>query len=401
MDERVINIVNEARWADGLRVRNRLDEITYDPMKCQEEFIMKIVRENVKTEYGRQHGFKSIRNLDDFRHCVPLTTYNDYLPYIERLEKGEKNVLTTYPTEHFASLSGYKKQPQTRWGVQASYDYGFCAGFYVAGHHDFLTDGMTLNLVDNSVDRLPSGMTVGNLLGRLLTKRGFDYDQVYVIPIEVANAPNRTDILYLQALFALRQPDISLAICDRYEYLIELLRYIEKHWPRLANDIEFGNPYIKPDAKRANVIRGIMESHHIGTQLVSMLWPGLHCIMVYDVDRLSASFELLRTYCGGNVHFIFTGISTVEGTFSTTLHLDDPQTVLIPDSVFYEFKPTNEESSHELLTLDQLELGKSYELIVTTLSGLYRYRTQITLLVVGHYHDTPTVIVSHRGQDNL
>lgn len=132
-----------------------------------------------------------------------------------------------------------------------------------------------------------------------------------------------------------------------------------------------------------------------------MLWPGLHCIMVYDVDRLSASFELLRTYCGGNVHFIFTGISTVEGTFSTTLHLDDPQTVLIPDSVFYEFKPTNEESSHELLTLDQLELGKSYELIVTTLSGLYRYRTQITLLVVGHYHDTPTVIVSHRGQDNL
>ena len=120
MDERVINIVNEARWADGLRVRNRLDEITYDPMKCQEEFIMKIVRENVKTEYGRQHGFKSIRNLDDFRHCVPLTTYNDYLPYIERLEKGEKNVLTTYPTEHFASLSGYKKQPQTRWGVQAS-----------------------------------------------------------------------------------------------------------------------------------------------------------------------------------------------------------------------------------------------------------------------------------------
>lgn len=47
--------------------------------------------------------------------------------------------------------------------------------------------------------------------------------------------------------------------------------------------------------------------------------------------------------------------------------------------------------SHRLST--QLEIGRSYELIVSTLSGLYRYQTQKTLLVVGRYHDTPTVII--------
>ena len=263
----------------------------------------------------------------------------------------------------------------------------------MAGHHGYLTDGMTLNLVDNSVERLPSGITEGNLLGRLLVKREFENDQVYVIPIDINNWPQTTDVLYLQALFALRQRDISLAICDHYDNMLELLRFIEKHWPQLAEDIERGSDYIKPDEKRANIIRDIMENHHIGSQLVTQLWPSLHCMMVYDVDGLSASFELLRTYCGSNVHFIFTGISSPEGTFSTTLHLDDPQTVLIPDSVFYEFKPKEANTYNTLLTLDQLEIGKSYELVATTLSGLYRYQTRMTFLVVGRYHDTPTVII--------
>ena len=48
---------------------------------------------------------------------------------------------------------------------------------------------------------------------------------------------------------------------------------------------------------------------------------------------------------------------------------------------------------HYLLTLDQLEIGKSYEIVITNLSGLYRYKTQKIVTVVGRYHDTPTVII--------
>ena len=386
-------MVNEARWMDGQQVRNRLEDITYNPMRSQEEFLMRLVRENASTAFGREHGFRNILTLDAFRRFMPLTSYEDYIPFIERIVDGEKNILTTYLTEHISTLDGYRRLPQSRWSVQASYDYSFCAGFYIAGQHGFLTDGMTLNLVDNSVERLPSGLTIGNLLGRHLVKREFDNDQVYVIPVDVTNWPQTADVLYLQALFALKQRNISLAICEHYGNMVELLRYIEKHWPTLADDIERGNPHIEPDPERANAIREVMEPHCIGSQMLSQLWPGLRCIMVYDVDRLNASFELLRTYCGSDVHFVFMGISTPEGTFSTTLNLDDPQTVLIPDSVFYEFKPKEANSYLTLLTMDQLEIGRSYELVVTTLSGLYRYKTGKTITVVGRYHDTPTVII--------
>lgn len=386
-------MVNEARWTDGQNVRNRLDDITYNPMHSQEEFVMRMMRENAQTEFGQAHNFKNIHTLDDFKRYIPLTTYDDYASYIERISNGERNVLTAYLTEHLSPFNEYKRLPQSRWSVQSCYDYNFSLGFCLAANHGLLNNGMTLNLVDSHVEQLPSGVTVGKLLGRLLGKRDFDYDQVYAIPLEVANASEEYDILYLQALYALRQEYISIAICDHYEKMLELLRYIEKHWPKLAEDIERGNAHIVPDPKRADAVREIMEPHHIGTRIVRLLWPKLQCIMVNDVDRLSASFELLRTYCGSNVHFVFTGIGTPEGTFSTALNLDDPQTVLIPDSVFYEFKPKEANSYQTLLTLDQLEIGRSYELVVTTLAGLYRYKTYKHFMVVGRYHDTPTVII--------
>jgi hypothetical protein len=175
--------------------------------------------------------------------------------------------------------------------------------------------------------------------------------------------------------------------------MLDMLSYIEKHWPKLTDDIEKGNVYVPSSPKRACAIREIMESHHVGTELVTQLWPRMHCIMVYDVDSLSTSFEFLRTYCGNKVHFIFTGIGSPLGAFTTALNIDDPQTVLIPDSIFYEFKSKDSTNDNHLLTLDQVEIGKSYELIVSTLSGFYRYKTGIDVLVVGRYHDTPTVIV--------
>jgi hypothetical protein len=233
---------------------------------------------------------------------------------------------------------------------------------------------------------------VGNLLGRQLTRRDFNNSNVYVIPIDRANYVGQNDILYIQALYALSQKKISLAICDHYTDMINLLRYIEKHWPRLANEIEQGNTYVTADAMRANTIREVMERHHIGTQLVTNLWPDLHVMMIYDVCCLTTSFELLRTYCGRDVHYIFAGINSAIGSFTMPLNIDDPQTVLIPDSVFYEFKPLESKNYNDLLTLDQLELGKRYELIATTLSGLYRYKTNKVFYIVGHHHETPTVI---------
>jgi hypothetical protein len=395
MDRKVIKIINEARWADGQTVRNRLDDITYNPMHSQEEFVMRMVRENSQTEYGLKYNFKNIHTLEDFRRYIPLTSYDDYADYISRIAHGEKNILTAYLTEYLSSQDGIRVFPQSRWSVQSLYDYSFAMAFNIAGNHSYLTDGMMLNLIDCSMEKLESGMTIGTMLGRLLTKREADNNQSCVVPLDLTAASDETNISYYRALYFLSHKDLSLAICEHYDDMVELLRYIEKHWPKLAEDIENGNTLVESNPERANEIREIMEEHHIGTQIVTQLWPALHCIIVGDVDRLSANFAMLRTYCGPQVHYVYAGICSPEGLYTTTLNLDDPQTVLIPDGMFYEFKPVESRSYSHLLTLDQLEIGRSYELVVTTLSGLYRYKTKKTFLVVGRYHDTPTVIVDN------
>ena len=119
MDERVIKMVNEARWTDGQNVRNRLEDITYNPMRSQEDFVIRLMRENARTEYGRKNNFKNIHTMDEFRRYIPLTTFEDYAPYIERIANGERNVLTAYLTENLSPLGDDKLLPQSRWSVQA------------------------------------------------------------------------------------------------------------------------------------------------------------------------------------------------------------------------------------------------------------------------------------------
>ena len=77
--------------------------------------------------------------------------------------------------------------------------------FYIAGNEGLLIGGMTLNLVDNHIETLPSGIKVGNLLGRQLVKRDFDCSQVYVIPVDIEDSIGQNDMLYIQALYALSQ----------------------------------------------------------------------------------------------------------------------------------------------------------------------------------------------------
>ena len=89
------------------------------------------------------------------------------------------------------------------------------------------------------------------------------------------------------------------------------------------------------------------------------------------------------------------GISASEGIFTVPVALADHQSCLIPDSLFFEFIPIDEEND-EPVTMDALEVGKRYELVITTHSGFYRYRMKDVLLVTGFHNATPLVEFQYR-----
>src|SRR3954462_4669985 len=76
------------------------------PNEVQEEWFEQLISEGEGTEWGRKYHYKDISNLKHFRERVPIQNYDTLKPYIERMLKGEQNVL--WPTEirWFAKSSG-------------------------------------------------------------------------------------------------------------------------------------------------------------------------------------------------------------------------------------------------------------------------------------------------------
>ena len=100
MGKKILKLVNEARWTDGLIVNKRLNELTYDPMQSQDEFVMRLIRENAKTAYGMEKGFSGITSLQEFRERIPLTSYEDYAPYIKRIADANSFFCTIIICRH-------------------------------------------------------------------------------------------------------------------------------------------------------------------------------------------------------------------------------------------------------------------------------------------------------------
>ena len=70
--------------------------------------------------------------------------------------------------------------------------------------------------------------------------------------------------------------------------------------------------------------------------------------------------------------------------------------MLLPFGGFYEFIPMEDGAPDTPLPMERLEAGKEYELVVTNLSGFYRYRLGDVIRVTGFHNECPMVVFSYR-----
>lgn len=421
-DRLIIKLANQVTVAKGKKVMSHLEEITKQPVPTQQKFLMQLMRDNRETEYGRAHNFANIYSVEDFRKYVPLTEYDDYAPYVERMAKnGEKDLLTAYKVDHYSKSSGTMGNPKlipfSEKAAQKSDDYVKGCTYAVAGMYKMLGSTQGLNLVESHLETFPSGATYGSYTARLILNYRSLFEKIQTPPVEVMMPPGPMNTRYLLALYALRQPDITYCICAFFSYFVEVLRFIEKNWEQLADDVEQGringnvempddvremlSAKMSPDPERACMIRRVMKHHKAGSMFVPLLWKKFNCVMGIGTAGFSTYTDILRKYCGPDVSYLFQGVIASEGVFSTLFDKDTTRSVLLPDSVFYEFKPEEQEDYEHLLTIDQVEKGKNYELVITNLSGFYRYKMKDVVKVVGKHNNTPTVEFLYRSNQTV
>jgi GH3 auxin-responsive promoter len=106
MPKLTASLANAAWWAACAPAAAAFEAALADPRRAQERVLAQLLRRNARTAYGRDHGFDSIRSPEQFARRVPPCDYDAIAPWVERIRRGEPNVLTAEPVRRLVPTSG-------------------------------------------------------------------------------------------------------------------------------------------------------------------------------------------------------------------------------------------------------------------------------------------------------
>src|SRR5690554_6777405 len=85
---------------------HQIELFTKYPIEVQNEWFEKLINTAKDTEWGKLHNYSKIDNPINFKESVKVQSYEDIKPYVDRLMKGEQNLLWPTETKWFAKSSG-------------------------------------------------------------------------------------------------------------------------------------------------------------------------------------------------------------------------------------------------------------------------------------------------------
>lgn len=88
------------------KIYNKTQAWVNEPIKTQQKVFLELIQEAKKTQFGIDHHFDTIKSFEDFSKQVPIRDYEELKPYVDRVVKGEPNVLWKGKPLYFAKTSG-------------------------------------------------------------------------------------------------------------------------------------------------------------------------------------------------------------------------------------------------------------------------------------------------------
>ncbi len=392
------------------------EKSTGDPVKVQKKVLLEFINRNKDTEYGKKYHFSSIRSVDEYRKCVPLADYEDLRPYVNRMAKGEQNVLIADEPTFFAITSGTTSKPKlipvSKYSRSREDNVMDIWTYYIARDYPDVFKGKFLAIVSPALEGYTeSGLSYGAESGHVYKTLPGIVRRFYALPYQVFDIWDYDARYYCILRLAMQQNITTIGTLNPNTITL-LCRKIEKWQEKIIKDIEKGTideefdipdeirrvieKACKPDPERARELRAILKEK--GKLLPMYFWPDLKLIECWKAGTMKLYLKELPRYFGD------TPIRDI-GCHSTEAHGSVPMSdeggggVLAISTNFYEFIPKEdmEKSNKRVLLCDQLEDGKEYFLIVTTPCGLYRYNIDDVIKVNGFFNKTPVIEFVQKG----
>ncbi len=399
----------------------------------QEATLMSIVEAAADSEYGREHGFHDIRDVDDFRRSVPVNDYADFEGYVERMAAGEPDVLFDGPTEYFISTSGTtgksKLIPESAAGREAKEAVNKVRNAVmtravsgalsrspailealrskgldpVTVKPSDLIGAFHFYSVTSAIAgrRTEGGIEVGFASGK--TFDSSEYGGMLAYPKELMGLADGEATMYLTMLFALRYDDIAIVTSNNAARLYARIRYAQEHAEDIINDMRHGTVrselnltdeerrmaegYMTPNPDRADRLQEILDSGRENF-IPRFYWPYLMAARFWLSGSVGVNVPRVRPLLPEGTVYFDIGYGASEAKINIPGRPDEGSGTLATFSAFYEFVPVG---GGDPLTADMLEDGGQYELLVTNYSGLYRYNLNDIVAVRGFDGDTPVI----------
>lgn len=410
----------------GRKALRDIDNNSKRAISLSEELLMKLLDENKDTEYGKRYDFAHIGSIAEYKEKVPLSVYDDYEPYIKRMvEDDEKNLLTVRPPKHYALSSGSVGVPkhipvsEEELDIYSKYGTGLCFGvideYYRNTTGRSVKPGFGVNLIELKFQDTKHGVPKGAISGNIMKQVKDITKYILTSPWDIINPQGDMDLKYLRARFALEREDVTFLVGAFMTALVDAVDYIRANWEMLCKDIYHGriDSSIKiPDEQRKVFEQLLCPSPERARKLVkefrrgfdgilTRIWPDLQFVAGIGTGGFFTYSKKMRRYTGKNIPYNNLTYAASEGLFAAARHAGDTSYVLLPEGGFYEFIPANADDDSTTLTIDQLEEGEEYEIVVTNLSGFYRYRIKDVIRVTGFYNEAPMLQFIYRKSQML
>ncbi|MBY5951907.1 GH3 auxin-responsive promoter family protein [Algoriphagus marincola] len=335
--------------------KSRLGQIEYfkkAPHAAQDSVLKDLIEAGKQTKFGKEFDFSSFKSYQDFAKNVPLNDYEGFKPYIDRVMKGEQNLIWNTEIEWFSKSSGTtssrsKYIPVTEESLEECHFKGGkdMVTIYVNNYPDSkLFSGKSLTI---------GGSLESNPLNSNSKAKAGDISAVIM-----RNLP-------IWAQFA-RTPSLEVALMNEWEAKIE----------KMARETMDENVVSIAGVPTWTIVllRRILEIKK--AKNILEVWPNLE-VFFHGAVAFGPYRNLFKELIPSDKMRYMETYNASEGFFGLQDQIDSDELLLLLDyGIFYEFIPMEswEDENPTVLPLWEVEVGKNYALVISTNGGLWRYK---------------------------
>jgi hypothetical protein len=389
-----------------------------NPRATQEALLRRILDYHADTHFARDHGFRSVRTIDDYRKHVPVAPYERIEPYIRRVMKGETSALLADPKVLMFALTSGTASDRKHIPITQQYLDDYRRGWNLWGlsairAHKYVFLKPVLMLVGDACEyRTEAGIPCGNLSGFSAQVQKRIVRWMYVAPPITGKIKDPFARTYV-ALRAAIEKRLGLLVSANPSTLVNLARFMDREKESLFRDVRDGTlskdlnvaPEIRevltrrlrPNKKRAAGLEAF--ANRSGHLLPKDVWPSEPLLIgCWTGGSVGSYLRQLPKYYG-DAPIRDLGLLASEGRMSIPVEDGTPSGVLDVATHYFEFIPEDEISSSNPVVLGahELQVDRHYYIVPTTKAGLYRYHISDLVRVTGFFHNAPTIEFLGKG----